>query len=258
MIKDRVFETSTSSGIGNFTLDGAVDRFLPFSKFGTEKFYYAIECIDKLGDISWEIGDGVLVGGLLERSRVILSSNANNLVNFPAGQTWAVFNPLPAEYIKTSGRPPNISDISSISDMLTLIDVNSGDIAHVLGDGFYINVAGVNTNISDWKRLSSEKQFYIVDTAIMVALGNYTIGDIVLVTEDNIIYKRNTSIYTGTIVTDAVTPINLNNANAKLSFEWDAIVGTVPLGGNTDDILMKSSSAVGDVNWKNIVDAGGW
>lgn len=100
---DRVCETSTSTGTGNFTLAGAVTGFRSFASAGTGTddgtFYYLIEDVDANGAPSgnWEVGVGMLhtTTSTLERLAVLSSSNAGALVSFAAG-TKRVHMTMPA------------------------------------------------------------------------------------------------------------------------------------------------------------------
>jgi hypothetical protein len=82
-VYDRVRETSTTTGTGNFTLAGAVTGYRAFSAVaGTDSFYY---CIAHRTADEWEVGSGSLSGGALARTTVHASSNAGAAVNFSAG-----------------------------------------------------------------------------------------------------------------------------------------------------------------------------
>lgn len=82
VIADRVRETSTTTGTGTLTLDGAVTGFRTFgSAIGSgNTCYYTIT----LG-ADYEIGLGTVGTGTLARTTVLKSSNSNNAVNFGAG-----------------------------------------------------------------------------------------------------------------------------------------------------------------------------
>ena len=103
IVKDRVQETSTTTGTGTLTLAGAVAGFQSFSVIGdANTTYYAI-----VMDSSFEIGIGTYTasGTTLSRTTVLESSNAGALVNFSAG-TKSVFCTYPAEqglYLDASG-----------------------------------------------------------------------------------------------------------------------------------------------------------
>lgn len=82
-IADRVQETSTTTGTGDFTLAGAVAGFRTFqSAFALNTFVsYAI-----VMGTEWEVGNGFLLSSsVLVRHTVKSSSNAGALVNFSAG-----------------------------------------------------------------------------------------------------------------------------------------------------------------------------
>ena len=103
VVKDRVQETSTTTGTGTFTLAGAVTGFQSFSAIGDgNTTYYAI-----VGGSEWEVGLGTYTssGTTLSRTTVLESSNGGSLVNFSAG-TKNVFVTYPAEkglYVDASG-----------------------------------------------------------------------------------------------------------------------------------------------------------
>ena len=94
VVKDRVQETSTTTGTGTITLAGAVSGFQSFSAIGNANTtYYAI-----VGGTQWEVGLGTYTssGTTLSRDTVLESSNSGSLVNFSAG-TKNVFVTYPAE-----------------------------------------------------------------------------------------------------------------------------------------------------------------
>jgi hypothetical protein len=92
VVKDRVQETSTTTGTGTITLAGAVSGFQAFSAIGNANTtYYAI-----VGGAEWEVGLGTytLSGTTLSRDTV-LSSSTGSKVSFSAG-TKNVFVTYPA------------------------------------------------------------------------------------------------------------------------------------------------------------------
>ena len=94
VVKDRVQETSTTTGTGTFTLAGAVSGFQSFSVIGDgNTTYYAI-----VGGAEFEVGLGTytLSGTTLARTTILESSNGGTAVNFSAG-TKNVFVTYPAE-----------------------------------------------------------------------------------------------------------------------------------------------------------------
>lgn len=116
IIADRVKETSTSTGTGAFTLAGAMTGFKTFSSVcaNSDTVYYAIQGVDGTGSptAEWEVGLGSWgTGGVLTRTTVYSSSNANALVNFSAGdkQVWI---DAPASWL-TKVDASSVTDFSS-------------------------------------------------------------------------------------------------------------------------------------------------
>lgn len=93
VIADRVRETSSTTGTGTLTLDGAVSGYQSFSTAigNTNTCYYTIT----LG-ADWEVGLGTVSAGQLARTTVLKSSNAGAAVNFGAG-TKDVFATYPGD-----------------------------------------------------------------------------------------------------------------------------------------------------------------
>ena len=94
VVKDRVQETSTTTGTGTFTLAGATSGFQSFSVIGNgNTTYYAI-----VGGADWEVGIGTYTssGTTLSRDTILESSNSGSAVNFSSG-TKNVFVTYPAE-----------------------------------------------------------------------------------------------------------------------------------------------------------------
>jgi hypothetical protein len=115
VVKDRVQETSTTTGTGTFTLAGAVSGFQSFSAIGDgNTTYYAI-----VGGTEWEVGLGTYTssGTTLARNTILESSNGGTAVNFSAG-TKNVFVTYPAEkglYLDASGNAIALGTPASVT-----------------------------------------------------------------------------------------------------------------------------------------------
>lgn len=96
VLKDRVKETTTTTGTGTVTLAGAVTGYQSFSAIGNGNTTYY--CIAGQSGSEWEVGIGTYTsaGTTLSRDTVLASSNAGSLVTFSAG-TKDVFVTYPAE-----------------------------------------------------------------------------------------------------------------------------------------------------------------
>ena len=93
ILKDRVLETSSTTGTGSFTLSGAVTGFVTFSSAigNTNTTYYTIE---NPNTTEWEVGVGTVSAGTISRDTVLASSTGSK-VNFTGG-TKNVFCDYPA------------------------------------------------------------------------------------------------------------------------------------------------------------------
>jgi len=92
VLKDRVYEQTTTTGTGTLTLTGAVSGYQSFSSAigNTNTTYYTAT-----DNTNWEVGIGTVSAGTLSRDTVLASSNSSSLVNFPVG-TKNVFCDYPA------------------------------------------------------------------------------------------------------------------------------------------------------------------
>ena len=97
VLKDRVKETTTTTGTGAISLGGAVTNFQAFSAVLSDgdTTYYAIVDTD---NTAFEVGLGTYAssGNTLTRTTVLESSNSGSAVNFGAGSK-NIFIAYPAE-----------------------------------------------------------------------------------------------------------------------------------------------------------------
>ncbi|MGR0183220.1 gp53-like domain-containing protein [Azospirillum aestuarii] len=98
MLYDRVEQTTITTGTGTLSLIAPTDAsrrsFVQAAGSGGRVWY----CIETIDGTQYEYGIGTCTAGtpdILTRTTVMFSSNANALVNFPAG-TKRVFCTLPA------------------------------------------------------------------------------------------------------------------------------------------------------------------
>ena len=96
VLKDRVKESSTTTGTGTFTLGGATTGFQSFSAIGDGNSTYYSIVNASAGE--WEVGIGTYTasGTTLSRDTVLESSNSGSAVDFGAGSK-DVFVTYPAE-----------------------------------------------------------------------------------------------------------------------------------------------------------------
>jgi hypothetical protein len=140
VVKDRVKETTTTTGTGTVTLAGTDTGFQSFSVIGDgNTTFYAIELP---ATDEWEVGIGTYTasGTTLSRDTVLESSNGGSLVNFSSGAK-SVFVTYPAEKSIYAGNLP--SKIVVTKRDTTTVDV-------LLANGYLpvLNRAGSTINVS--------------------------------------------------------------------------------------------------------------
>jgi len=120
VIADRVRETTTTTGTGTLSLDGAVAGFQAFTAVGNNNTtYYTIQ-----GTTEWEVGIGTYLSNTLSRDTVLSSSNGGSKLLLTAG-TKDVFVTLPAgkTVISVAGKFGEVTlsntDISGLGTMST-------------------------------------------------------------------------------------------------------------------------------------------
>tara|TARA_R100001015_G_C4634990_1_gene202975 strand:+ start:8569 stop:9714 length:1146 start_codon:yes stop_codon:yes gene_type:complete len=97
IIKDRVKETTTTTGTGNVALGGAVSNFVTFASVlsDSDTTYYAI--VDS-NNSDFEVGLGTYVssGNTIARTTVLASSNSGSAVSLSSGSK-TIFCAFPAD-----------------------------------------------------------------------------------------------------------------------------------------------------------------
>jgi hypothetical protein len=116
VVKDRVQETTTTTGTGTLSLLGAVTGFQSFSAIGNANTtYYTISSSAS----EWEVGIGTYTasGTTLSRDTILASSNSGAAVNLSAG-TKNVYVTYPAGYSVTAGGNGTNSEFAATTALL--------------------------------------------------------------------------------------------------------------------------------------------
>ena len=156
VIKDRVKETTTTTGTGTYTLGGAVTGFETFTAnlSNADTTYYA--CTD---NTDFEVGLGTFTssGTTLARTTILASSNSNNAVDWSSG-TRTIFMTYPADKAVFQDASGNINGtfVGNITGNVT--GNTSGTAATVTG--------AAQSNITSVGTLSS-----------LTTSGDITVGD---------------------------------------------------------------------------------
>jgi len=114
VVKDRVQESSTTSGTGTLTLAGAVAGFQTFSSSignGNTTFYTIYDDVAQ----DWEVGVGTVGAGTLSRDTVLSNSLGTTAKISFASNAKSVFCTYPAEQSVNLDASGNVSPLGTIS-----------------------------------------------------------------------------------------------------------------------------------------------
>ena len=142
VVKDRVQETTTTTGTGTYTLAGAVTGYQTFAAVGDgNTTYYAAT-----NGTDWEIGIGTYTasGTTLARTTIIASTNSNNAVDWAAG-TKNVFVTYPASRAVTTTDVQTLSAKTVTGLLETKVAVAASDIDLSVGNWFTKTISGTTT-----------------------------------------------------------------------------------------------------------------
>jgi len=240
VIKDRVKETTTTTGTGTYTLAGAEVGFQSFSTIGNgNTTYYTVT---DGGD--WEVGIGTYTasGTTLARTTILSSSNSGNAVNWSAGEKF-VFVTQPsskASFLDASGNL-NFSDnqkaIFGTGSDIEIYHNGTDSFIDEKGAG-WLYIRGNNTVIGKYTGETYMKG--IVDGAVELYHDN---TKKIETTASGISVTGNVTV-SGTvdgrdIATDGATLDNVETEVAALANgmvykgDWDASAGSFPSGAQT-------------------------
>ena len=128
VLKDRVKETTTTSGTGSITLSGAVQGYQGFSSIGEgNTTYYCI-----VGVTEWEVGIGTYSGGMLSRDTVLGSSANNTKVAFSSGTkdvfcTYAADKAISSDNFQLTGAITTASPNATVNVASLTANVSTTD-----------------------------------------------------------------------------------------------------------------------------------
>lgn len=219
----KVQETSTTTGNGGLTLEGATtsnQRFLDTIGNDTD-FTYQI--INEGNTLEWEVGIGSVdnssvSAGVLVRSQVIASSNSNSPVSFTAGTKNI-------DLIETDA---NITNTQSVSTTTSIPYLTASYIVDASSGNLVINLPSIATGFGS----ASNTQSVVVSVVLNSTTGNATEqADAVTITPDGADTVGGGSTYVLSILNDFIQIVAdpANNNWVVLDPIQDSVY---PSGGN--------------------------
>ena len=146
VLKDRVKETTTTTGTGSFALAGAVTGYDSFGQIGNGNTTYYAVYLD--GGSEWEVGIGTYTSpSTLSRDTILASSAAGAKVTFSAGQKtiWCDYPAGKAVYSNASG---NIENASLTSPKINeILDANGNEVLGLLSTASATDYVAIKNGI---------------------------------------------------------------------------------------------------------------
>jgi hypothetical protein len=138
ILKDRVKESSSSSGTGNIALGGAFPGYQTFNAAVAtgSTVYYTIHNLSAGFDTEWEVGVGTFTSpATLARNTVLSSSNSGSLVPFTAGASGLeVFITQPAEEaVYINNATGKVEANGNGANTIAFTNINASNIVTVSG-----------------------------------------------------------------------------------------------------------------------------
>jgi hypothetical protein len=259
--KDRVKETSTSTGLSDFTLLGPSTGYQSFAVFGANQFYYVIEAVDsngfQVGD--WEVGIGTYNAGTLFRSTVLASSNGGAKISFVAG-TKNVFSSAPGDYFANAAVAGGSIEVvagGTTQSLTHLAFANSNGISFGLSNSVItgsVAPGGGNVRFSAGTLSATRTDLTFADSN-GVSFGLNTNGNVTATVKTD--YQTSGNYLTTAMQSNAVTLSNIKVSGGTLSSLRSDITfadsNGLSFGLNTNGILtgtVKTDYQSSNVNYQ--------
>ena len=251
VLKDRVRETSITTGTGTLTLNGAVTGFQSFSVIGNSNTtYYAI--VDVTTG-AWEVGVGTYTasGTTLSRTTVLESSVGGGLVNFTSN-IKDVFCTYPAEQAVTLDDVQTLTNKTLTSPVLVTPALGtpaSGVMTNVTGTAAGLSIGGNAATATNASTVTTNANLTGAVTSVgnAASLGSFTSAQLATALTDETGSGANVFATSPTLVTPALgTPSSgvVTNLTGTASININGTVGaTTPAAASVTTLTASADSS---------------
>jgi len=220
ILKDRVKESSSSSGTGSLTLGGAFPGYQTFNAAITtgSTVYYTIHNLTAGSDTEWEVGVGTFTSpATLSRDTVFSSSTGSSKVNFTSGVSGLeVFITQPAEQaLYTNQATGKVEVFGNGTNTVAFTNVNT---TNLTANTVTLTAGTISTNAANATDITNKTY---VDGLFSTGISYH---DPVLVEEDtalNAVYVQPNGAGNGVGAT-----LTNNGANAALVIDGVSVANT--------------------------------
>jgi hypothetical protein len=241
VLKDRVQETTTTTGTSDFVLGGAVTGFQAFSAIGNSNDTYYAAFDSATGD--WEVGFGQYstTGPTLTRATVLSSSTGGAKISFAAGskQVICTYPAGRSVYLDAAGSAVSVLDIGTLgvtTANITTANITAGTVTTTPASGNdLVNKTYADNLYSAGTGLTlSGTQFSITNTGTAGTYGSASsVPVLVTNAQGQVTSVTNTTI---SIPNSSTTATSANTASAIVardgSGNFSAGTITAALSGN--------------------------
>ena len=255
VLKDRIKETTTTSGTGTYTLAGAETGFEAFSVVGDGNTTYYC-CTD---GTSFEIGVGTytLSGTTLARTTILQSSNSDSAVDWASDNAKTIFCTYPGDKavflnasnqlvingtaVTSTAAELNILDgVTSTASELNIMDGVTSTAAELnIMDG---DTSATSTTVADADRVVLNDNGTMVQVAV-TDLDTYVSGTTKTLTNKTLTTPVIAEITSGSTITlNATTDIVLDADGANVTFK-DNGTSILDIANNSSDVELTVSTA---------------
>jgi len=243
VVKDRIKDTSTTSGTGTITLANSPPAgYQAFSTLGNgSTTYYTIQDAND----AFEIGLGTYNANTLTRTTVLSSSNSGNLVSLTSGpNTVWVDYPAAKAYLSEEGIDKSFTATASITAGKPVILNSAGTVTQVSGnlDNNYLGVASTSAGANETVNINIPGSINNDQTSL-------TVGEYYYTSSSGVISTTLSPNFIGRAISSTQLLLEEEAGNSMVGFSNGAITKGKPVVMQADGDVAQVAQASGTENY---------